>query len=282
MIEYYFLFVIAFIFTFFASVQDLRKREVANWINFSLIIFTLAYRAFYSIINKNFQFFLFGIIGFVIFFIFAHLLYYGKAFAGGDAKLLMGFGIILPYSDFESFIFLPLFFIFLLFLIGAVYSMSYSVIIVGRNKQRFKKEFLHYLERYKFIVSISLLLFVFSLFLLKFYPFVISLSVLLIIPVLFMYTKSLEKCMIRVYKYNELSEGDWIVNNIKLTKNIIIKKTVHGLTMKDIKLLRKYKRNILVKEGIHFVPAFLIHLIFMGIIYYFGLNFGLLNIFNLI
>ncbi len=33
----YFLIVIAFIWILFAVVQDLRKREVANWVNFSLL-----------------------------------------------------------------------------------------------------------------------------------------------------------------------------------------------------------------------------------------------------
>src|SRR3989338_6014136 len=100
--EYYFLFVLTFLFTLFASIQDLKKREVANWLNFSFIAFALTYRAFYSLATKNFQFFLFGILGFAIFFILAHALYYSKAFAGGDAKLLMGFGVILPYTSYNS------------------------------------------------------------------------------------------------------------------------------------------------------------------------------------
>ena len=30
----------------FAVVQDLKKREIANWVNFSLIIFALGFRFF--------------------------------------------------------------------------------------------------------------------------------------------------------------------------------------------------------------------------------------------
>jgi hypothetical protein len=33
--------------------SDLKKREVPNWLNFSLVVFALAYRAFYSVINND-------------------------------------------------------------------------------------------------------------------------------------------------------------------------------------------------------------------------------------
>jgi len=261
--EYYFLFALAFLFTLFASIQDLKKREVANWLNFSFIAFALAYRAFYSLATKNLQFFLFGVLGFAIFFIIAHALYYAKAFAGGDAKLLMGFGIIIPYTSYSSLLILSPVFLFVLFLVGAVYSLLYSIIIITKNKQKFKKEFLSYFRKYKFTLTTSLILFLVSPFLTFIASLIIPLTILFLIPLIYVYTKSLENCMIKLYNYNGLTEGDWLVNDIKLTKNIIIKKTVHGLSKKDIKLLKKYKRNVLIKEGIPFIPAFFITLIIM-------------------
>jgi len=90
MTEIYFLFALAIIWTTFAAIQDIKTREVSNWLNFSLIAFALAYRAFYSISKKDPKFFILGVLGFIIFFILAHVFYYGRAFAGGDAKLLMG------------------------------------------------------------------------------------------------------------------------------------------------------------------------------------------------
>ncbi len=261
--EYYFLFALAFLFTLFASIQDLKKREVANWLNFSFIAFALSYRAFYSLAAKNFQFFLFGILGFAIFFILAHALYYAKAFAGGDAKLLMGFGIILPYTSYKSLIILPPVFLFALFLVGAIYSLLYSIIIVAKNKQKFKKELSRYFKKYKFTLTTTILLSIASLFLAFISSLVIPLFILFLIPLIYAYTKSLENCMIKFYSYNKLTEGDWLEKNIKLSSSITIKKTVHGLSKKDIKLLKKYKRNVLIKEGIPFIPAFFITLIIM-------------------
>src|SRR3972149_8020331 len=97
MLETSFLFVLALIWVVFATVQDFRTREVANWLSFSLIIFALGFRFFYSLFALgNFNFFYQGLLGLGVFFIIGNLLYYGKLFAGGDAKLLIALGTILP------------------------------------------------------------------------------------------------------------------------------------------------------------------------------------------
>src|SRR3989338_10180281 len=93
-----FLFALAFIWLCVASFQDIKKREVANWLSFSLILFAVAFRAFYALLNNNLWFFLNGLIGLAIFYAVASLLYYGRLFAGGDAKLLMAVGVVLPFS----------------------------------------------------------------------------------------------------------------------------------------------------------------------------------------
>ena len=67
--ELIFLLILALIWIIFASIQDLKKREVANWISFSLIIFALGFRFFYSFYSEDFNFFYQGLIGLGIFFI---------------------------------------------------------------------------------------------------------------------------------------------------------------------------------------------------------------------
>ena len=61
--EVIFMLSIAIIWTIIAVAQDFRKREVANWWNFSLIIFILAFRLFLSIEKGNYWWFLWGLIG---------------------------------------------------------------------------------------------------------------------------------------------------------------------------------------------------------------------------
>ena len=121
--SYYFLFVLAFLYILFASFQDLRTREIANWLSFSLIAFVLAYRAFYANHFNDWNFFLFGVIGVLLFVGFGYALYYGRVFAGGDAKLLMGLGGVFPYNNYLDFVFLGGGFVLLLLFVGSVYGL---------------------------------------------------------------------------------------------------------------------------------------------------------------
>ena len=257
---YYFLFALAILFTLVATIQDIKKREVANWLNYSLIAFSLAYLLFYSIYTKNSSFFLYGAAGFIVFFILANILYYAKAFAGGDAKLLMGLGTIFPYTSYFSIIPIALIFCLLLFLVGAFYSLLYSIPIAITNKKIFSSSFSKTLKKYyKFLIlTVPLLILNF----LTPFPFNPLFLILFLILPLYIYTSSIEKCLIKLYPPSRLTEGDWILSDIKL-KSHTVKKTVHGLSKEDIKALRKANKSILVKEGIPFIPAFLISLIIM-------------------
>jgi len=141
MYEYYFLFALALIWAGFAAVQDSRTREIANWITFSLIAFVLAYRAFYSIYTNDISFFLYGLGGVLLFTAMGYLFYYLGVFAGGDAKLLFGIGGIIPYISLRDYIFYGLGFMMLLFAIGVLYTLIYSLFYVKKNFVSFKKSF---------------------------------------------------------------------------------------------------------------------------------------------
>lgn len=260
--EYYFLFALALVYTIFAVVQDFRKREVANWLNFSLVLFALAYRAFYSIQTKNYNFLLFGLLGVAIFFGLAHAFYYSKAFAGGDAKLFIAFGAIFPFETLFNLFSLTITFIFVLFLTGTVYSLLYSLFIVRKNKKQFKKEFSRYYNKYKKLLIVSLVLALVSLILLSVNLSFLIITFLALIPFLYIYTLSLDKCMTSLYPPSKLTEGDWLENDVKVA-GLTIKKTVHGLSLKEIKFLQKHHKSVLVKEGIPFTPAFLITLLIL-------------------
>ena len=75
----YFILALVFVWTIAAIIQDFRKEEVPNWLSFSLIAFALVFRAFYSVIKGNADYFLLGLYGFAIFFVLAQVFYYSKA-----------------------------------------------------------------------------------------------------------------------------------------------------------------------------------------------------------
>jgi len=266
--EIIFLVVLAFIWIAFATFQDLRTREIANWLNFSLIIFALGFRFFYSLFSESFGFFYQGLIGLGIFFILGNLLYYGRFFAGGDAKLMIALGAILPFS--ESFsvnlkIFATFFFIFLF--VGAIYSIATSIYFSLGNFKKFRKEFGFQLRKNKKLIypflflGLVLMIFGFS----ESIFFVLGVLVF-ILSYFYIYAKAVdEACMIKKIKTTQLTEGDWLYKDTKVGKKTI-KASWDGLKKREIKQLRKKYKIILIRHGIPFSSVFLIS--FLILIYF--------------
>lgn len=65
--------------------------------------------------------------------------------------------------------------------------------------------------------------------------------------------------MYRLIPVSKLTEGDWIAKNVYLNKKLITGPKDRGITKKQITLLKKSKvKQVLIREGIPFVPVFLI------------------------
>ena len=266
MAEYYFLFGLAAVWMVFAVVQDLRSREVSNWLNFSLLTVALAYRGFYALIEAKPEFFLFGLLGFLMFFVLGFAFYYGRVFAGGDVKLLWALGAVLPIESYWGLFLVGFGFVFLVLLIGAVYSLIWGMFIVNRNWRIFSKEFN---ERFRkgwslFIVSGvlgGLLGFVYG----GLYG-VFSGTLVFLIPGIYFYLRGLDKCMTVRLKAKDLQEGDWLEKRVKLKKGWI-EKSVHGLSLKEIGKLKREGKKVWIKQGIPFTPAILISFLIGAYVY---------------
>lgn len=77
-----------------------------------------------------------------------------------------------------------------------------------------------------------------------------------------------ETIFIKKVNPKKLVEGDWIITDIKINNKTIVKKTEIGLTKKDIEKIKKYYekgkiKHIYIKEGMPFVPSFLIAFIIL-------------------
>ncbi len=279
MFQVIFLAVLALVWMAFAVIQDLKKREIANWVNFSLIIFALGFRFFYSLFNgaedgAGFNFFFQGLIGLGIFFILGNLLYYCRMFAGGDAKLLFALGAILPFSNSFT-VNLKIFILFLILFLfsGAVYGAFVSIVLIFKNFRKFKKEFAKQFKQMKTLFTISLFLALFFIILGFSDSFMVYFGILIfIIPYFYASAKSLDEvCMIKKISAKNLTEGDWLYKDVKVG-NRIIKKSWDGLTKEEINLLKKEK-YVLVRQGIPFSPAFLIA--FLVLIYFWFFRSGI-------
>ncbi len=277
-LEYYFLTVLALVWIIVAVIQDLRKREVANWLNFSLIAIALSYRAFVSVFFQDYKYFAYGLAGFLVFFVLANAFYYGRIFAGGDTKLLMSLGAILPFSilfyeNLEIFIY----FILLLMFAGSFYGLLYSIVLSYKNKKEFVKEFKQQFKKNKKLFWISISLTVFVLLVILFVEELILAWLSLIVfvfPFLYCYAKAVEEsCMIKKIKAKDLTIGDWLYKEVKVGRKII-KPNWEGVSESELKILKKSGKKMLVKEGIPFTPAFLIA--FISLILMLFKNFSLI------
>lgn len=269
-----FLILLGLIWIIFAVFQDIKHKEIANWLNFSLIIFALGFRFFYGLFSDSgFGLFYQGLIGLGIFFVLGNLFYHGKMFAGGDAKLMIALGAVLPFSQIFS-INLKIFFwfLFLFLIVAAVYSLSFSFYLGLKNFKKFKKEFLKIFNKRKNLIYVSMiigiLLMISGLFVFEMKSLILFFGIIVfIMPYFYVYAKAVdESSMIKNISTKKLKEGDWLYHDVKVGKKTI-KANWSGLTKKEVSLLKKKRKKVKIRNGIAFSPVFLISFILLILFY---------------
>ncbi len=258
-----------------AIIQDFKRREVANWLSFSLIAIALVYRAFLSVSIGDYWLILWGVIGLAGGFVIANLFYYARLFAGGDAKLLMGAGVVLPLaSSWQGNLKLLILFVFFLIVLGGIYGAIYSAYCMIINFRRFLAEFLKQTKKYKWVVVGNLVLSAVLLGLCIYSEFYYALwfvGLFFLSPWLLLYAKAIESaCMIRAVNPKNVAIGDWLIESVKVDGRTI-KPDWEGLSELEAELIQKgCRKKILVKYGIPFTPAFL--LAFIAMLYAYSTN----------
>jgi Flp pilus assembly protein protease CpaA len=239
-----------------ASMQDLKRREVDNWLNLLLLVSGLVFVFFGAILRGEPDIIFLATFLLVVMFFVMNLFYYGRVFAGGDAKLLLAMTMFfLGVNFWESVGNIGIFLLFLM-LAGSIYGLVYSFVLWLKNMGKVNKEMARVARanhvKYLEVLGVVLMLLGFVDFL-----FFLIGAFIFIFPLLYVFAKGLENIsMIREISGKELREGDWLVKDIKIGRNVI-KADWDGLSLKDIELL-KGKKKVMIKEGLPFVPAFLI------------------------
>ncbi|MBL7056186.1 prepilin peptidase [Candidatus Woesearchaeota archaeon] len=265
-------YLIAFIVLVVGSYTDLRTREVPDWINLGTIGIGFSISLILSLVYWNHSFILNSVIGFGIFFGIAWLMFYTGQWGGGDSKMLMGLGALIGIDVFSGKLpFLVNFFINSM-LVGAIYGLLWSFYLALVKRKKFVVSFKKTLEdkktkKFRNFTIIFIVIFV-SLFLFddSLYRILYVYAALLagISFYLFVSVKAVEKsCMLKLVTPDKLTEGDWIAKEVKVSGKYITGPKDLGIEKKQIKKLislykKKKVRKILVKEGIPFVPSFLI------------------------
>ncbi len=211
---------ISFLWIMYASITDLKKREIPNWVSFTLLPIALVIRALVAIIEKQPTYFLYALVAFAIFFILTNLFYYTKVFAGGDTKLLLALSVVFATTpsfakNIQLFSFSvlgisePFLLTFLvnIFVLGSVHGLIFSIYTAIKNK-KFVPEFEKTLKKMKstnFVCwLIALACLIFALFVYNW--FFINFIIFLILPFLYSFIKAAEfSAMIKKIPANKLT-----------------------------------------------------------------------------
>jgi len=248
-----------------AAIRDLQIREVPDTVSYGLIVVGLLGGLLTAILTRNVFTFYEHFAGFVVGALLGLFMYYTRQWGGGDAKLIMGVGAILGLS-FTNLRFFE--YLILLILGGALYGMLYTIGLAIRHRKTFVKGFKQVIRTKRvhrlrmFLVSFGILLFVGMFF--TTYPLKLILGFAIVGLYLIAYSwicmRVIENdIMTKTYPVGKLTEGDWLVEDVKHRGKVIVTPLNTGITKAQIAILKKKKvKTVIVREGIPFVPSFVI------------------------
>ncbi len=288
------LFTIALIYLIIGSYTDLCSREVPDLVNFSFLAIALGFNAILSVIYWTWSYFLYSIFGLIIAVIIALFMYYTGQWGGGDAKMLFGIGALfglplqfpLTTAVLNWQLQFPVLISFLVYMIiiGGFYGIGWSIYLTIRSWKQFVGAFtekIHEKEIFRMriiIIGVTLIDLVSIFFVHENAMRLLIISfVLLMIGTfyLFIFIKIIEKiAMLKHVSPEQLTEGDWIADDIIIDDKYVTGPKELGISKEQIQeligLQKKGKiEKVIIKQGIPFIPSFLITLF---VSYFIGLG----------
>lgn len=216
--------VIALVILFIVSIIDMMTREVPDTISLGLVYVGISI-ALIHIVSHGFLFFVWAIAGAVLGFTFGYIMYISGQWGGGDVKMLSGLGALFGGYTTHDITFPLAFFGFLtlyIFLAGALYGVLYLIYAFAKSWRKVKVK----RPRYHIVYTIGLIiLFAFSLLFFE-YPFAMVLGLffvmILLLYLAILYSKAIETAhMIRTVPISKISEGEWIITPVIVTRKPI-------------------------------------------------------------
>lgn len=242
------LIIIALVGSTVCGLWDLKTSNIPDTVAISMIILAIGLHIAQGFITGDFTLLMNSFFYGGLFLFFGLLMYYGGQWGGGDGELLVAIGFLVPT--------LALSFFINLFLVGAVYSVFYSTILMTKNPIISKKFFLSIKGSMKPILGVLFFAVVFSILLYRITPILSTLPLFLFfLFILYIFAKVIEReGFTRRIRSKDLKPDDMIGEDIKKLK--VYKKLIRGLTKEEVKNIQKYKKYVFIKDGVRFGLVF--------------------------
>lgn len=263
----YFVLAVTFIVFILASIEDIKKREVYDYLNFGFIFFILSIGIFDSLIQESLIPITYVTLGVILGFFFGFVLYYIGMWGGGDAKFLIGFSgatyYFLHYLDFGSayqifsnIIFLlqdAIFVNFSLYFYFVLFFLNFLLLLLTLKKVLIDK------NGASFILTILFLLFLITLYYDKVNYFSLLFSFVIFLFLFFLDERVFNNLTLSFNKkVKNLKEGDYLAEDLIYRDHILVSsgEKLNGLKNDDINFIKKYlSKESKVKTSFH-IPVF--------------------------
>ncbi|MBI2041092.1 MAG: prepilin peptidase [DPANN group archaeon] len=264
----------AIIIVAIGTVTDFQNRWAPDYISYFGILFGLGGHAIITLQQNSYWPLLLSIGGGAAFYGIGWLMFNFGAWGGGDAKMLIALGTLLPVYQPITNIYYSAPWPFLVTLMlnilifGAALGIIGTAIIFAKNFRaivpEIKKQFSEN-KKYLYFSAGTIAVSPAFLFFTNIY-FAAAVALAGFFIMLFFALKSVEiSSMHKDVAPEKLIEGDWLLDEIKID-NFHVKPTKAGLETDEIKKIKELAaqgkiKTIRVKEGLPYLPAFLAALI---------------------
>ena len=266
-----FLLLLALIGIVIGSATDIKKREVPDWVSYSMMVSGIGIRMLFAIALLSWQPLLAGVYGVLVCAVVANVMYYLGQWGGGDAKALMGVGALVGIAGWTRADF-TLAFLLNLIIAGALYGLAYSLAIgLLRPRRTWTAMRSAFTRLPKQVYALALVIVALIIVCFAILPMREALylagtltGLLALLLILWSFAKAVEdSAMLQWVAPSRLTEGDWIAKDVMVGRKRITGPKDLGVTRAQIRLLKKLHREgkvkkVLLKVGIPFMPAFLI------------------------
>jgi Flp pilus assembly protein protease CpaA len=247
-----------------ASVHDIRTREVPDLVSYGLLLFSVSYGAAKALLLGSWQPLLSMLLGLCAMVALGFLLFYLGQWGGADSKLLMGLGALLGlgFGSYDLLLFLVL-----SLFSGATYGLLYTAGLAFKERKAFVERFRRIIREPRIhtlrtvVVTCCFLLLFAAVLAATYRPALIVATIAVYLMFyLWLSVKAVEQAvLIKEYPVGKLTEGDWILKDVMVRGKRVCGPKDLGISEEQIAELKRLKvKKVWVKEGIPFVPSFLV------------------------